>query len=265
MISVVISAVIVAGILFPTILATNAPQTSNGTYAGSVASPFGGLFGGASVTPSPVYVGNNDQLQTVPATQVTGDTNGRVVATSESLVGYVKHGGAFENVTGLMLSDLNAAGGYVNSSNLMYNGTSWFGAWLVNVPPTNATNFLFATSNLINQNGNTTSIDIQTQDVTNQTGGNQSRVPYSPFSIMLQELSGTTSNVAQPPPYSGLLGAVLAILGLVLDGTVYILAIAVPTFLIVLGGVLISRRVLYPILLRASGKSSSHAPAAAQE
>jgi hypothetical protein len=239
-ISILISAVVVFAVLVPSIYSMFSPRSTNGSAAGTF-----------SVGTPQLNPGATDLASS------SASTSGRVVETSEALVGYIKHGGAFENVTGIMLSDLNSEGGFVNSSNLMYNGTTWFGVWNVEVPPTNATAFLFTTNNLVNQNGNTTSIDISTQDVTNQTGGNQSVVPFSPFSINLQELAENSRASTHTSQFSGLSSSVLAILTVVLDGAVYVLAVAVPTFLLVLGGVLISRRVLYPILLRVSGRSST--------
>jgi hypothetical protein len=256
-IAVAISTIIVVFLFLPSIIGA----LSSGQFA-----PSEGPALAPATAPNPFFVNNQNQAVAVTATATSFGYNapsgsatedGRVVATSEALVGYVKHGGEFQNVTGLILQELNANGGFVNSSNLMYNGTTWYGVWLVDVPPTNATAFLFVTSDLINQNGNTTSINIQTQDVTGQTGGNRSSVPYSPFSVTIQELA--SNNVVQnhpAPAFGGVLSSVVSILTVLLDGTIYILAIGVPTFFLVLGGVLVSRRLLYPILLRASGRSS---------
>jgi hypothetical protein len=209
--------------------------------------------------PSPVY--SNGQGQNLDASSATAGasygSDARVVATSEAIVGYVNHN-TFENVSGQIITKLAEIGGYVNSSNLMYNGTAWFGIYVVDVPPTNATSFLFQVKNLIDQNGKTTSIQIETQDVTNQTGGNQSRVPFSPFSVTLQELaSGSYVPQAQQQSQIGffaLFSGISAILILVLEGATYVVLIAVPMYLLILGGVVLSRRLLYPVLLRISSR-----------
>jgi hypothetical protein len=178
----------------------------------------------------------------------------RVVNTSEALVGELKYD-HFENVTGDIVANLTSIGGYVTSSSLMYNGTTWYGIYSINVPSSDATQFLFEVTNLVNANGKTESVQIQTQDVTNQTGGNQSKVPYSFFSITLQE-EANESPVATNH-LSGLFGSIGSLLGIVLADAAYVALIAVPIYLLVLGGVLFSGRVLYPMFLRVSKSSSA--------
>jgi hypothetical protein len=180
-------------------------------------------------------------------------SSNRVVNTSEALVGELRHG-QFEPVTGEIISNLNSIGGYIVSSNLMYNGTTWFGLYAVNVPSSDATIFLFNVTNLVNQHGATTSVQIQTQDVTNQTGGNQSKVPYALFDLTLQEEANTTM-IRPQTQFSGIFGSIGSILGVVLSGAAYVVLLAVPIYLLVLGGVLLSGRILYPIFLKVSKNS----------
>ena len=214
-------------------------QSSSNLQAGVVSSGPYSLFGSSNVQNS-ASVSQN-----------------RVVNTSESLVGELKHG-HFENVTGDIVSNLTSIGGYVASSNLMYNGTTWFGIYSVNVPSADSTQFLFDVTNLVNANGKTQSVQIQTQDVTNETGGNQSKVPYALFSITLQEEANELP--VSTNPLSGLFGSIGSILGVVLGDVAYIVLIAVPIYFLVLGGVLLTGRVLYPMFLRVSKSSSSKQP-----
>ncbi len=178
----------------------------------------------------------------------------RVVNTSESLVGELKHN-HFQNTTGVILANLSSIGGYVVSSNLMYNGTTWYGVYSVNVPSQDATHFLFGVEDLVNANGYTQSVQIQTQDVTNETGGNQSKVPYSLFTLALQEESNSVVAPAGANHYAGLFGFIGGLLATVFTDAAYVVLIAVPIYLLVLGGVLLSGRVLYPIFLRVSKSS----------
>jgi hypothetical protein len=212
------------------------------------------LQGTGSRLPSAVAPGSFGSSQNygilVSTQYSTATGSSRVVNTSEALVGELRHS-RFEIVTGQIISNLTSIGGYVASSNLMYNGTTWFGIYSVNVPSSSATQFLFQVTNIVNQNGKTTSVQIVTQDVTNQTGGNQSKVPFSLFALTLQEESNSTlsSGTSQ---YSGILGNIGAVLGVVIDGAAYVVLIGVPAYLLVLGGVLFSGRVLYPMFLKVS-------------
>jgi hypothetical protein len=219
-------------------------------------STLGTEYAGTSL-PSTVAPGTLSSSQNSPgfagSQSIPTSGNNRVVNMSEALVGEVRHG-QFEPVTGQIISNLNLIGGYVDSSNLMYNGTTWFGVYSVNVPSSSATQFLYDVTNLVNQNGKTTSVQIQTQDVTNQTGGNQSKVPYSLFAITLQEEANTT-NIKTNNQFSGVLSSIGFILSVVLSGAAYIVFIVVPIYLIVLGGVLLSSRVLYPMFQRVSKTS----------
>jgi hypothetical protein len=219
----------------------SAPTSAPGLFAAPQSS-LGESFPGVQDTFSPNNTPNN-------ALNVE-----RVVNTSESLLGELKHN-HFENTTAVIISNLTSMGGYVASSNLMYNGTTWFGLYNVEVPSGDATQFLFQVTNLVNANGETQSVNIQTQDVTNATGGNQSKVPYSAFSLTLQEEAQSSSTV-HPAPFSDLFGTVGSLLGVVLGDAAYVVLIAVPIYLLILGGVLLSGRVLYPIFLRVFRTSS---------
>ena len=198
--------------------------------------------------------GSSQNVQSATSTQYAiPSSGGRVVNTSEALVGELKHG-SFEPVTGQIISNLTSIGGYVVTSNLMYNGTTWLGLYSVNVPTPSATQFLYQVTNIVNENGKTTSVQIETQDVTNQTGGNQSKVPYSLFALTLQEESNSTS-ITTKSQFSGILGNIGSILGVVLGDAAYVVLIAVPIYLLILGGVLFSGRVLYPMFLKVSKTS----------
>ncbi len=197
--------------------------------------------------------GSSENVQSATTAQYAIPSSGRVVNTSEALVGELKHG-SFEPVTGQIISNLTSIGGYVVSSNLMYNGTTWLGLYSVNVPTPSATQFLFQVTNIVNENGKTTSVQIETEDVTNQTGGNQSKVPYSLFALTLQEEANSTS-ITTRNQFSGILGSIGAILGVVLGDAAYVVLIALPIYLLILGGVLLSGRVLYPMFLKVSKTS----------
>jgi hypothetical protein len=202
---------------------------------------------------SGLFASNENVQSSFSAEYATVPTGGRVVNTSEALVGELKHG-SFEPVTGQIISNLTSIGGYIVSSNLMYNGTTWLGLYSVNVPTQSATQFLFQVTNIVNENGKTTSVQIETEDVTNQTGGNQSKVPYSLFALTLQEEANSTS-ITTKNQFSGILGSIGAILGVVLGDAAYVVLIALPIYLLILGGVLLSGRVLYPMFLKVSKTS----------
>ena len=219
------------------------------SFAGSVNSGAGSALPSAQA-PTPLF-GIAGDLYTSQS-----NSPHRVISASEALVGEVNHG-SFENVSSQMISSLDSVSGYIASSNLMYNGTTWNGVWAVNVPTSNATFFLFQMKALVDANGKTTSININTQDVTNSTGGNQSKVPFAPFTITLQEMA-LNSGQAQPA-LDGLFGSIGAILVVIFDGTLYVALIAIPLYLLVLGSVLVSGRFLYPTFLKVMSKSSTQA------
>lgn len=222
-------------------------QTNSGTSGVPVAAAPGLFYNG-------VNEAQNSGIASYGTVSGTAN-NGRVVNTSEALVGELDHG-SFEHVTGEIISNLTSMNGYVASSNLMYNGTTWLGIYEVSVPTGNATQFLFQVKDLVDANGKTTSVQISTVDVTSQTGGNQSKVPFSSFGLTLQEMaprSKSGSNVQ----ITGVLSSISVVLFTVLDGAAYVVLIGVPLYLLILAGVLVSSRILYPMFLKVSKNAST--------
>jgi hypothetical protein len=210
-------------------------------------------FGTAASAPGLFYNGVNLNPSNVPSSSYSVSAansvnNARVVNTSEALVGELNHG-SFEHVTGEIISNLTTINGHVASSNLMYNGTTWLGIYQVDVPSGNATAFLFQVKDLVDSNGKTTSVQISTVDVTNETGGNQSKVPFSSFGMTLQEMA-LAGKSGGNPQVNGVFSNISGILFSILDGAAYVVLIGVPLYLLILGGVLVSSRILYPMLSR---------------
>lgn len=112
------------------------------SYSGLPAATAPGLFNnGVKLSP-----GNSNDLATSVATSFSGSKpmspyQTRVVNTSEGLVGELDYG-SFERVSSEMISNLTSTGGYVESSNLMYDGTTWLGVYDVTVPSGKAVQFL---------------------------------------------------------------------------------------------------------------------------
>jgi hypothetical protein len=241
---IIVSLVIFGGVALLLLFSSFSQFGLSPQYAGTTFSP--SLTPGASSTGS--FFGGVAGSQNLPTSG-----NGRVVNTTESLIGELRHG-RFEPVTGQIISNLGSIGGYVESSNLIYNGTAWFGTYSVNLPSQDSTTFLFNVTNIVNENGKTTSVQIETQDVTNKTGGNQSNVPYSSFAITLQEEANTT-NIQTTNQVSGTLSSIGSVLSIVLSGAAYVFLVAIPVYLIILGAVLLSGRVLYPMFQKVSKSS----------
>lgn len=164
----------------------------------------------------------------------------RVTETSQGIVGEISTAPEFQNVTIQIQVLSDNLGGYIQQEVLNYNNNQWNGNWLINVPTNNATIALMDLRTLIQDNGQVTSIQIQIQDVTNQTGGNKSLVQSSPLSLTLQQQSIQTSQ----SPLSGALSLLVSI------GTDagYIAIIAVPLYFGILAAVFISRRGFAPLL-----------------
>lgn len=164
----------------------------------------------------------------------------RVTETSQGIVGEINTASEFQNVTIQIQVLSDNLGGYIQQEVLNYNNNQWNGNWLINVPTNNATIALMDLRTLIQDNGQVTSIQIQIQDVTNQTGGNKSLVQSSPLSLTLQQQSSQTSQ----SPLSGALALLVSI------GTDagYIAIIAVPLYFGILAAVFISRRGFAPLL-----------------
>jgi hypothetical protein len=242
---IIVSLVIFAGVAILLLFSYSSPLLG---YTPEYARP--SVAPGTSNSGAGQSFGSSSLFQTVPT---SASTSNRVINTSEALVGQLRHG-RFEPVTSQIVSNLNLIGGYVDSSNLMYNGTTWFGIYSVNVPSSEATSFLYNVTNIVNENGDTTSVQIETHDVTNQTGGNQSKVPYSLFAITLQEEANTT-NVQATNQFSSIFGSIGSILSVVLSDAAYVVLIALPIYFVILGGVLLSGRVLYPVFQRVSKSS----------
>lgn len=235
--SVIFGAAIILVIIFAS---ANLASLSPGTEFAPSAGP-AGIFNGL-----PSIFSQSNQLIS---------QNTPVINTSESLVGELDNRD-FENVTGQILTNLNSMGGIISSSNLMYNGTTWLGIYSVSVPSRNATMFLFQVKSLVDRYGKTTSVQILTQEVTNATRSNQSAVAYSTFGITLQEMalnSATGHGLSVPPFLQGVWSFLVAIL----TAAVYIALIGLPLYFLILGGVMVSGRILYPLLQRVSKNSSA--------
>jgi hypothetical protein len=240
-----LAAVIIMSYAFQT--TTLGSQMEFGTALPAATAP-GLFYNGADL-------GSNNGAASSSSSVYNSVDNGRVVNTSEALVGELDHG-LFEQVAGEIVSNLTSMNGYVASSNLMYNGTTWLGIYQVDVPSGNATQFLFQVKELVDSNGKTTSVQISTVDVTNQTGGNQSKVPFSSFGITLQEMALSEKSTGNSE-FNGVLSSISGVLFTVLDGAAYVVLIGIPLYLLILGGVLVSSRVLYPMLSKVTKNASS--------
>ncbi|MGI0078757.1 MAG: hypothetical protein ACRECH_03965 [Nitrososphaerales archaeon] len=193
--------------------------------------------GTASLSPGPALAPSGsyglEQILNQPSSQ-------RVAVTSQGIVGEIDTASQFENVTLRIQTLSDNLGGYIQQELLNYNDNLWNGNWLLNVPSNNATIALLDLRNLIQNNGQVTSIQIQIQDVTNQTGGNKSLVQFSPLSLTLQQ----QSNQGSQSPLSGSI-ALLASIG---TDAAYVAVIGVPLYFGILAVVFISRRGFAPLL-----------------
>ena len=164
----------------------------------------------------------------------------RVTETSQGIVGEINTAPEFQNITIQIQALSDKLGGYIQQEVLNYNNNQWNGNWLLNVPTNNATIALLDLRNLIQDNGQVTSIQVQINDVTNQTGGNKSLVQWSPLSLALQQQS---TQQAQSP-----LSGALALLGTIGIDAAYVVAVAVPLYFGILAAVFVSRRGFAPLL-----------------
>ena len=161
---------------------------------------------------------------------------------AEGIAGTIDHGN-FETFAVTFEQRVEGAGGYVADSDLRLNNETWSGTWNVNIPTNETTPFLFSTRNLIDQYGHVTSISTKTHDVTEQTKGNASAVPYTPFKVTLKELS--TSQAPKPFYISA-----FANLGTGLEYISSALIYFIPIYGILLAFTYLTRKVLLPIIHR---------------
>ncbi len=205
----------------------------------------GGASDNLSLSPGPAFAPavpyNNGLAQASFGGAVSSSgSSQRVTETSQGIVGQINTASEFTNVTIQIQVLSNDLGGYVQQELLNYNNNLWSGNWLVNVPAGNATFALMDFTNLISNNGKVTSIQVQIQDVTNQTQGNKSLVQWSPLSIELEQQSSQPS----PSPFSG----ALALLGTIGIDAGYVSLVAVPLYFGILAAVFVSRRGFAPLL-----------------
>jgi len=190
-------------------------------------------------------------LSTAGASDLSNPSPTRVVITNEAISGNVSHG-HFIKVADILLQNTTGFGGYVNSSNMLYGEGVWNGVWLIDIPSANATFFLFNLQTVINLNGNTTSVQIQTRDVTPQVHGNISAVPYAPVSVTLQELS-TSQTPQLPNTTSNFFSPVLGVLGQAFDIIAYYALIGFPLYFGILGFVLLLKYAIVPLFVKVTG------------
>lgn len=195
--------------------------------------PSPGLFVGPAVTPGTTFA--NDQAG---PSYALGPQ--RVIQTTQGIVGEINTAPQFQNVTIQIQVLSDKFGGYIQQEVLNYNNNEWNGNWLVNIPTNNATFALVELRNLIGANGQVTSIQIQINDVTNQTSGNASLVQWSPLSIALQQ-----SNQMQQSPFEG----AITLLGTIGIDAGYFVLVTVPLYFGILAAVFVSRRGLAPLFM----------------
>jgi hypothetical protein len=164
----------------------------------------------------------------------------RVVKTNQGITGQINTATQFENVTLQIQIITDSLSGYEQQEVLNFANNQWTGNWVINLPTNSATTALTRYTDLIQRNGQVNSISIQVEDVTNQTGGNQSLVQWSPLSISLQQV--------QPPQSGSPFSGAIALLETIGIDAAYVGLIGVPTYFGVLAVFFVAKRGFAPLL-----------------
>ena len=170
----------------------------------------------------------------------------RIKATSQGIAGVIENE-KFEEVA-LQIEDVSeTVGGYVQSNILSFRDGHWSGKWLLKVSSTEFQRATFILRNLIDDNGEVTSIEVKTEDVTEALQGDISKLPLLSISVDLSEA------IKETTVGDRVFLATTSSLNLFLTSLLYLatlLLIVVPSYLVMLLIIAGSRRSLYPLWVR---------------